>query len=98
MPTDFKSSLLAHWEADDLSSDEKKFKKWYDKAPNGPMRKRAMKQMEAHSDAIIDQDNAHRSEMFGGKTYSSFEAVDWQKLFEMLAPLIKLIISLFTGA
>lgn len=61
--------------------DAKKLKRWLDKNPKGPLRRKVMRQMQSQVEA------------YTGTT--SVNAIDWETLFTKIGPFIKLLLSLF---
>ena len=60
--------------------DAKKLKRWLDKNPKGPLRRKVLKQMEAQVTAMNG---------------TSTGAIDWEALFAKIGPFIKLLLALF---
>lgn len=90
---EFESGMLGYLNSGaDLSPTAKKFKKFFEKNPKGPLRRRALKQMKEQADAVLESDDAG---MFTAGLYGEFSAIDWEKLIEILGPLLKLILKLF---
>lgn len=90
---EFESGMVGYLESGaDLSPAARKVRAFFKKNPRGPLRKRALKQMKAQADAIIAGADAG---LFTASSYGQFGKIDWEKLIEMLGPILKLIISLF---
>lgn len=60
--------------------DAKKLKRWLDKNPKGPLRRKVMRQMQSQVEAM----NGNR-----------VGAIDWEDLFAKIGPFIKLLLALF---
>lgn len=63
------------------NADAKKLKRWFDKNPKGPLRRRALRQMQSQVDAV--------------KGNRGYGAIDWEELFAKIGPFIKLLLALF---
>ncbi len=77
---EFEPALMRGLESSQ-NPEAKRLKRWLERNPKGPMRKRAMKQMQAQVDAAS-----------GARNYN---AIDWEELFAKIGPFIKLLLALF---
>lgn len=65
------------------NADAKKLKRWLDKNPKGPLRRKVMRQMQAQVEAVT------------GTAGVKVTAIDWESVFARIGPFIKLLLSLF---
>lgn len=77
---DFESVLMERL-GSTQNPDAKKLKRWLDKNPKGPLRRKAMRQMQSQVDAV--------------RGAQGYEAIDWEALFAKIGPFIKLLLALF---
>lgn len=92
--SDFEINLMKHLNQTTVPS-EVRFKKWFDKRPNGPARRKAIADLRAAADKELKADVDRGGILFRGKNYGSFGAPDWSALLEKLAAFIKWLIALF---
>lgn len=78
---DFESVLMERL-GSTQNPDAKKLKRWLDKNPKGPLRRRAIKQMQSQVDAANVESE-------------KYAAIDWESLFAKIGPFIKLLLALF---
>lgn len=64
------------------------------KQPNKNKRRRVMTAFEDQATRIVLSDREHGDEMFGGRDFSQFDATNWDTLFDLLGPFLKLLLSL----
>lgn len=76
---DFETVLMERL-GSTTNPDAKKLKRWLDKNPKGPLRRKVLKQMEAQVTAMNG---------------TSAGAIDWEALFAKIGPFIKLLLALF---
>lgn len=90
---DFESKLIEQMRASS-NVNVKKFLKWLDANPKGPLRKRRLNKLKADAQHILKED-ADGLKVFRGRELEALGDIDLVNLLQRLIPFIRELLKLF---